>query len=271
MSLLSVSRLKSSASSPLVRWAAGGWTLFVVENAVLSENRTWLIDSLGDENYHAFYGTLSTIATASIGFAYYKVTKKTPPIPSQLIRWKANASPTMVSGIGSWVCTSIGLVMASQVAPTFQIPVSFSSSDNNSRMNLQVRCPFDFQDKRLDSRDPFGARGTERISRHPGLWSFGLIGMGQSFLAPTIPLQIWWLGPALVAWLGGSHTDSRFRRGMGGTLHPEYDSQTSNVPFVAMITGRQPDCWEALAKETKPLNAGVALLASSLWVLRRIR
>jgi hypothetical protein len=30
-------------------------------------------------------------------------------------------------------------------------------------------------------------------------------------------------GPALVAWLGGSHTDSRFRRGMGGTLHPEYD------------------------------------------------
>ena len=30
-------------------------------------------------------------------------------------------------------------------------------------------------------------------------------------------------GPALVAWLGGSHTDSRFRRGMGGTLHPEYE------------------------------------------------
>lgn len=30
-------------------------------------------------------------------------------------------------------------------------------------------------------------------------------------------------GPSMVAWLGGSHTDSRFRRGMGGVLHPEYD------------------------------------------------
>ena len=96
--------------------------------------------------------------------------------------------------VEAWICTSIGLVMASQVAPTFQIPVSFaSSSGNNSGMNLQVRCPFDFHDKRLDSNDPFSARGTERISRHPGLWSFGLIGMGQSLLAPTIPLQIWWL------------------------------------------------------------------------------
>lgn len=264
--------MKTSASHPLVRWAAGGWTLFVVENAVLSENRTWLIDSMGDDNYHAFYGTLSTIATASIGYAYYKVTRKTPPMPSQLRRWKSNASPTIVSGIGSWICTSIGLVMASQVAPTFQIPVSFSSSsDKSSGVNLQVRCPFDFHDKRLDSNDPYGARGTERISRHPGLWSFGLIGMGQSLLAPTIPLQIWWLGPAFVALLGGSHTDSRFRRGMGGTLHPKYDSQTSNVPFIAMMTGRQPDCWEGLAKEIKPLNATLGLLASSLWVLRRIR
>ena len=194
MSLLSAFRMKSSASHSLVRWAAGGWTLFVVENAVLSENRTWLIDSMGDDNYHAFYGTLSTIATVSIGYAYYKVARKTPPIPPQLRRWKKNASPPIVSGIGSWMCTSVGLVMASQVAPTFQIPVSFfDGSDKRYQMNIQVRCPFDFNDKRLDSNDAFGARGTERISRHPGLWSFALIGMGQSFLAPTIPLQIWWL------------------------------------------------------------------------------
>ncbi len=26
-----------------------------------------------------------------------------------------------------------------------------------------------------------------------------------------------------MAWLGGNHTDSRFRRGLGGTLNPEYD------------------------------------------------
>mmetsp|Transcript_20796 Transcript_20796/g.51567 ORF Transcript_20796/g.51567 Transcript_20796/m.51567 type:complete len:273 (-) Transcript_20796:152-970(-) len=272
MSLLSVSRIKSSASHSLVRWAAGGWTLFVVENAVLSENRTWLIDSMGDDNYHAFYGTLSTIATVSIGYAYYKITRKAPPIPPQLRRWKAHASPPIFACIGSWICTSVGLVMASQVAPTFQIPVSLSrGTDGSPQMNLQVRCPFDFNDKRLDSNDPFLPRGTERISRHPGLWSFGLMGMGQSFLAPTVPLQIWWLGPALVAWLGGNHTDSRFRRGLGGTLNPEYDSQTSNIPFVAMITGRQTNSWGGLGKELKPVNTTLAIVTSSLWVLRRMR
>ena len=189
--LLSASR---KLSNPMVRWAAGGWTLFVIENGILSENRTWLIDSLGDDYYHAFYGTCSTIATVSIGYAYYRITRKTPPMPPQLIRWKANASPPNTAGIGSWICMSVGLVMASQVAPTFQIPVSFPTGPaEGSQMNMKVRCPFDFGDKRLESDDPFGVRGLERISRHPGLWSFGLIGMSQSFLAPTIPLQIWWL------------------------------------------------------------------------------
>ena len=186
MSFVSASRIK------LVRWPVFGWSFFVVENAVLSENRTWLIDSMGDDNYHAFYGTFSTIATVSIGYAYYKITRKIPPMPAQLRRWKS--SPPIAAGIGSWVCMSVGLVMASQVAPTFQIPVSFSKDSNGDfQLKPQVRCPFDFNDKRLDSNDPFGARGTERISRHPGLWSFGLIGMGQSILSPTIPLQIWWM------------------------------------------------------------------------------
>ena len=190
----SITLTKIRTPHPLVRWAVGGWTLFVVENAVLSENRTWLIDLMGDENYHTFYGTFSTIATVSIGYAYFKITRKLPPMPSRLKRWKSSASPPVSAGIGSWICMSTGLVMASQVAPTFQIPVSFTENSAGSlQMNVQVRCPFDFNDKRLESSDPFSARGLERISRHPGLWSFGLMGMSQSFLAPTIPLQVWWL------------------------------------------------------------------------------
>ncbi|MGK3748680.1 MAG: hypothetical protein ACI8RD_000972 [Bacillariaceae sp.] len=213
MSLASTSLSLIRNPHILVRWAAGGWTFFVIENAVLSENRTWLIDSLGgDDNYHLCYGVCSTIATASIGLAYYKISRKTPPIPPQLVRRISNPN-TMItaSNIGSWISMSIGLIMASQVAPTFQIPVSYSapkSSDDNadvvvtgptneneqSGMKFQVRCPFDFADKRLEKGDgDFSIRGLERISRHPGLWSFGLIGLGQSFLAPTIPLQIWWL------------------------------------------------------------------------------
>ena len=47
----------ASRKSPLLKWAAGGWTFFILENAVLSENRTYLIQQLGDDQYHAVYGT----------------------------------------------------------------------------------------------------------------------------------------------------------------------------------------------------------------------
>ena len=115
-------------------------------------------------------------------------------MPSQLRRWKTNTSPPVIAGISSWLSMSVGLVMASQIAPTFQIPVSVSiNTDGSLDSNVQVRCPFDFNDKRLESSDPYGARGLERISRHPGLWAFGLMGMGQSLIAPSIPLKIWWL------------------------------------------------------------------------------
>ena len=278
MSWISVARNNSS-----IRWAAGGWIFFIAENAILSENRTWLInDWLGDDRYHLAYGTLSTIATASIGYGYYNMNKS----PHTLALYVSRTHP-ISQILGGWVFLSLGLVMASQVAPKLQIPVAFIRDDDMSKpsiespkerpslpsaWNVQVRCPFDFTDKRRSSSTDSTLHGLERISRHPGLWSFGFIGIGQSMLASTIPQRIWWLGPPAVAWLGGWHSDSRFRRGMGGVLDPMYESQTSNIPFVAILTGKQGSgSWEALIREMKPWNAIVAIGISSLWVLRRIR
>ncbi|KAL3902737.1 MAG: hypothetical protein SGARI_005696, partial [Bacillariaceae sp.] len=253
-----MSLLASAAArkSPLLRWAAGGWTFFILENAVLSENRTYLIQQLGDDQYHAVYGTFSTIASASIGYALYKIKRTKTTIPSNLVLWKKAARPPMASMGLSFLFLSTGLVMASQVAPKLQIPVGISQHGPNTQ--FQVRCPFDFSDKHNNTNN--NVRGLERITRHPGLWAFGFIGLGQSFLAWNMPLRVWWTGPAMVAWMGGWHTDSRFRRGMGGTLPPEYDCQTSNLPFVAMLTGKQGSgCWSALANEIKPLNAGLGV------------
>jgi uncharacterized membrane protein len=272
----SISSIASIFSHSTSRWAAGGWTFFIAENALLSENRTWIIAELGDENYHLAYGTLSTMATGSILYAYYKMGKM--DLPPQLKTRPRTGTPAAVVG---WMFLSVGLVMASQAAPKMQIPVALvdskpepsavGPSQKPSSTRLQVRCPFDFADKRADPSSS-QIHGTERISRHPGLWSFGLVGLGQSVLAPTIPKCIWWLGPAAVAWLGGWHTDSRFRRGIGGTLSPEYQSQTSNIPFWAMASGKQGSgSWQALAEDIKPWNACLALGVSTLWVLRRVR
>jgi uncharacterized membrane protein len=258
----------AARKSPLLRWAAGGWTFFILENGILSENRTYLIQQLGDDQYHAMYGTFSTVASFSIGYAYYKIQRSTP-IPSHLILWKKAARPPVFNMAFSFLFLSTGLVMASQVAPKLQIPVGISQNGPNTQ--FQVRCPFDFSDQHRATGGS-GVRGLERITRHPGLWSFGLIGLGQSCLAWNLPLQVWWTGPAAVAWLGGWHTDSRFRRGMGGTLPPKYDCQTSNIPFVAMLTGKQGSgCWASLAQEIKPLNAALGLAMSALWILRKVR
>ena len=284
----------SALSKPILshsscRWAFAGWTFFIAENAILSENRTWLINELGDDMYHGVYGTLSTIATGSIGYAYYKFGKTT--FPRELLLRKNGCRPPLSTiGVG-WMCLSLGLIMASQAAPKLQIPIAMVSTtdddssslgknatvgprpskSNSTSTKFQVRCPFDFADKRSDPSSQI-PQGTERISRHPGLWAFGFVGIGQAMLAPTIPQRIWWCGPTAVAWLGGWHTDSRFRRGMGGTLSAEYQSQTSNIPFWAMLSGQQgTSCWRALWDDIKPLNAGFAIGMSTLWVLRRVR
>lgn len=166
---------------------------FIAENAILSENRTWLIQQLGDGNYHNVYGAVSSIATASIGYAYYKIRRAT--LSQRLNLWKK--SPPLVAAAGSFIFLTIGLVMASQAAPKMQVPVTMSSAGGIGSwgVGFQARCPFDFSDKHEVGNYGYGGsvRGVERVSRHPGLWAFGFIGIGQSLLATTIPLRIWWM------------------------------------------------------------------------------
>lgn len=259
---------------PAVRWAAGGWSFFIAENVLLSENRTWLIEELGDAQYHMVYGTLSTVATASIGYAYYSIRTMTVS-PALALK------PSPFAILGGWMFLSMGTIMASQTAPKMQIPLALvTNSTNSSTTNgssstsksLQVRCPFDFSDKNTVGDSSLHVQGMERITRHPGLWSFGFVGLGQAMLATALPQQIWWCGPAAIALLGGSHTDSRFRRGMGGTLPPEYECQTSNIPFWAIASGKQgSNAWQGMVEDIKPLNALLAVAVTSLWVVRHVR
>jgi prenyl protein peptidase len=285
MSYLSTAFLKSSS----VRWAAGGWAFFIVENVVLSENRTFLIENLGDDGYHNVYGLISTAAVGSIIYAYVNKARNVPPL-----LWTAAAAP-FPSRVASWMLLSVGLGMASQTLPKFQMPLAYvpattepnhdkdvhaiSPEASNKKSSFQVRCPFDFADAKKHKINNNGTPtadlyGLERISRHPGLWSMALVGLGHACLVPSLPQRIWLFMPSLVAWVGGSHTDSRYRRGMGGTLDAEYDAKTSNVPFAAMMThSLMGDAgyeeWQELFRESKPLNALLAAGVAAVWAFRR--
>ena len=214
--------------------------------------------------------------------------------------------PAPAALAASFALQALALGMVSQSAPKFQIPVQLvnesssgaaADAKNNTATTTQVkaapapaaggsqwkvRCPFDFSDSKSQTGVPKGTRqqadqlaGLDRITRHPGLWSFGLLGLGNALLVPSIPTRIWLSMPAMVALIGGAHTDSRHRRGMGGELCREVDDVTSNVPFLAMIMGRQDggvvQSFEALGDEVKVLNAALAAGGAALWVARRGR
>ena len=258
--------------------------VFIAENFILSENRTHIISQVGDDAYHGIYGTFSTIAMGSVGYGYFKKVKNAQPM-----LWNISQSAPLPAKIGSFVCMSIGLGMISQMPPKIQIPVHYASSTTDVQQlatsaaattiapeqqvekGWKVRCPFDFTDNK-DTNSP--VHGLERITRHPGLWSFGLLGMGNALLVPSLPQRLWLSMPLMVALVGGAHTDSRFRRGMGGNLSKEYDEATSNIPFLALLSGRQGNVVKKLqdfAEEVKPLNLALAVGASGLWVLRKGR
>jgi len=286
------------ASSPALRWAVGGWSFFIAENFILSENRSRIIESLGEDGYHYAYGACSTAAVSSIVYGYFYKVQGVQPL-----RWAKGLSVPTRWKVASFAVQGLGAVLASQSVPTFQIPLSFgSSSDDETTTKSQddtsntsavmgppptatptssrwkVRCPFDFADSASktslltgDNEDSFQPRGLDRVTRHPGLWSFGLMGLGNAMLVPSVPQAACLAMPLMVALIGGAHQDSRHRRGLGGTLSRQQDISTSNVPFLAMIMGTQGDnaASEFVTKEVKVLNAAMALSAVGLWVAKR--
>jgi len=184
------------------------------------------------------------------------------------------------------------LVLASQTLPKIQLPVHYDSNSlldsrdsstpvtesktESSSRSLKVRCPFDFNESKsqICNDGKIELQGLDRVTRHPGLWSFGLLGLGSAALSPSAPARVWMSMPVMVALIGGWHTDSRFMRNMGGTLTTEAADVTSNVPFLAMVTGKQGNPREAfvnLGGEIKVLNAAVGVGVAGLLVLLRGR
>lgn len=246
-------------TNPL-KWAVGSWSLFIAENFVLSENRTYLINEVGDDNYHYIYGTCSTAAVGSIIYGYFYKVRGSGPF-----RWIQSIPIPLHTKIPGFIALSAGFGLMSQTAPKFQLPLAYTAdTDKSGKMSTaesrstmkkwKVRCPFDFthpESKVLDGG--IEIRGVDRITRHAGLWSFGFVGIGAACLTPCIPTSVFFSMPLMVAFLGGAHTDSRHRRGMGGNLRKEVDAKTSNVPFAAIISAKDGGLKDVI-NEVKGLN-----------------
>jgi len=90
----------------------------------------------------------------------------------------------------------------------------------------------------MAARASSGPRGVQRITRHPALWGFALWAL--SHLAPNGDLRscLVFLGIAFLAFTGMVHIDMR-RGAVPDEAWARYERETSIVPFVAILGGRQ--------------------------------
>ena len=105
---------KKILSDPCCRWICLGWGGFTLENLILSENRTEIIEYFGkhgDATYHRIYNTLSTLACASVAFGYLRYR---PGI--QYIKRISNLRLAL-----GFTIASVGACGITQLAPKFQV------------------------------------------------------------------------------------------------------------------------------------------------------
>lgn len=82
-----------------------------------------------------------------------------------------------------------------------------------------------------------GAVGALRITRHPAFMGVALAGLAHCLVNPAPIDRAFFGGMAIYAVAGCAHQDWRRRRAGGAELAPFF-AQTSFLPFVAIVSGR---------------------------------
>ena len=81
-------------------------------------------------------------------------------------------------------------------------------------------------------------RGMLRVTRHPFLWGVALWALGHLIVNGDLASMILFGSMLILALLGTASIDAKRRRAQGEAWAP-FAAQTSNLPFGAILTGRQ--------------------------------
>ncbi len=82
-----------------------------------------------------------------------------------------------------------------------------------------------------------GARGIVRVTRHPLFWGIALWGIAHLINNADGAAIILFASLTLLALVGGALIDRRKRQALGGDW-PRFVADTSNLPFAAILAGR---------------------------------
>ena len=253
-----------------VKWITVGWTAFITENLILSHNREYIIEHFGEQQYHGAYSILSSAACMSIAYGYFRYGRNMGPIINEKY-WKPRSLSFRLTAFS---LQSMGLIGISQNFPKLQIPImaqfnspqtaetesmtsTVSTTANNKKIKFAAQCPIDWTPKDVPSDSVYGLK---RITRHPMLFSLGMLGLGIALKTPFATRAIVCGFPMIFALIGGCHQDYRHRRHSGGYLSADMEDKTSLIPFVALLRGKQS--WNEVWNEMKHVNMSLAVLTA---------
>jgi len=155
-----------------------------------------------------------------------------------------------------------------QLAPPLNLsaaPIALGLTEVSKDLSAEVRgalgCPFDFNAYK-DRGEVFGIT---RVSRRPEIFGLLAMALGGALLATTATqVAFYGLGPTVCFTVLAMHSD-RTQRG-NGQLSVEKEAQTSMLPLLAFLDGRQS--LAQFCSEVDPVNAYTAVGLAGLAALR---
>ena len=111
-----------------------------------------------------------------------------------------------------------------------------------------------------------GARGLQRVTRHPFLWAVALWSVAHLLVNSDVGSLIFFVSLGLTA-LRGTYDIDRKRRRTNPEQFARFEAQTSNVPFAALLSGRNR---LVLRELWLPLLLGAALALGSMALHPRL-
>jgi uncharacterized membrane protein len=216
------------------RLALASFAWFALHAVVAgTELRWWLVARMGQRAFSAFFSLLSLASLLFLIAAYRKAPFYPLWFPPRIIHWLPLA------------VMPLSLVL---LVGAFSVP-------NPTAVGAE---------KVLERTD--AARGVLRITRHPFLWATALWS-GSHLLVTGHVAAILFFGTLWITALRGTSSIDEKRRRTNKTEFGRYLEITSNVPFSAIIQGKNRLAWSEL---WLPIAIAALLLAVLLLTHQRL-
>lgn len=209
--------------------------------------------------YQTAYSSLSGAAMLSTTLAFANFARNSPVM---------RPPPGLALKVGAFAFRASGLLIMGQLAPAVNMSaVGHGLGVHDATVGVEpankgaALCPFDFNAQRGKGE----VYGITRVTRRPELVGLGMVGVGGALIATTATqLAYFGIGPVICFGLLALHSDRAQRR--SGDLSEEKEAQTSNLPCLALLDGRQS--WATVREELTDSNAGIAVGLALLAALR---